>query len=104
MQPGGPTELRERVLAADLCTGCGACVGHCPYLKTLGERVAFVHPCPRTEGRCFNVCPRTGLEPESLDHQVFGSPRTDPLLGAITPVTDRTFSGLLTSRSSRISW
>jgi coenzyme F420 hydrogenase subunit beta len=82
MQPGGPTELRERVLAADLCTGCGACVGHCPYLKTLGERVAFVYPCPLTEGRCFNVCPRTGLEPESLDHQVFGSPRTDPLLGS----------------------
>ncbi len=77
----GPNELQERVLSADLCTGCGACLGHCPYLKTLGERVAFIHPCPRSEGRCFEVCPRTALDPNGLDWQVFGAPRRDPILG-----------------------
>lgn len=77
----GPSDLRERVLAADLCSGCGACLGHCPYLKTLGERVAFVHECPRTEGRCYAVCPRTGLNPGDLDRQVFNAQRRDEVLG-----------------------
>ncbi|OGK77430.1 MAG: hypothetical protein A2W08_15605 [Candidatus Rokubacteria bacterium RBG_16_73_20] len=77
----GPSELQAQVLAADLCTACGACLGHCPYLKTLGERVAFIHPCPRDEGRCFEVCPRASLDPESLDRQVLGAPRRHPVLG-----------------------
>lgn len=77
----GPSDLQTEVLAADLCTGCGACLGHCPYLKTLGERVTFIHECPRTEGRCYAVCPRTGLNPDALDRQVFGAPRRDGLLG-----------------------
>lgn len=77
----GPSDLQAEVLAADLCTGCGACLGHCPYLKTLGERVAFIHPCPRTEGRCYAVCPRTGLDADALDWQVFGVPRRDHVLG-----------------------
>src|SRR5574341_1054088 len=81
VERGGPSELGARVLAAGLCAGCGACLGHCPYLKTLGERVAFIHPCPRTEGRCYEVCPRTGLNPDALDRQVFGAPRRDGLLG-----------------------
>lgn len=82
MERGGPGELQARVLAADLCAGCGACLGHCPYLKTLGERVAFVHACPLPEGRCFAVCPRASLWPDRLDEQVFGARRSDPLLGA----------------------
>ena len=77
----GPSELQAQVLATDLCTACGACLGHCPYLKTLGERVAFIHPCPRDEGRCFEVCPRASLDPESLDRQVLGAPRRHPVLG-----------------------
>ncbi|MBI1736478.1 MAG: Coenzyme F420 hydrogenase/dehydrogenase, beta subunit C-terminal domain [Candidatus Rokubacteria bacterium] len=77
----GPSDLQAEVLAADLCTGCGACLGHCPYLKTLGERVAFIHPCPRSEGRCYAVCPRTGLDADALDRQVFGAPRGDHVLG-----------------------
>jgi coenzyme F420-reducing hydrogenase beta subunit len=81
MQPGGPAGLHARVLAAGQCTACGACLGHCPYLRALGERVAFIHPCPRTTGRCFEVCPRTALAPAALDRQVFGAPRTDAALG-----------------------
>lgn len=77
----GPRELQTQVLGADLCTGCGACLGHCPYLKTLGERVAFIHECPRTDGRCYAVCPRTGLDPDAMDWQVFNSPRRDDVLG-----------------------
>jgi len=81
MTRGGPSELQAQVLAADLCAGCGACLGHCPYLKTLGERVAFIHPCPLSEGRCFEVCPRTAVDPDALDWQVFGVPRRDDVLG-----------------------
>ncbi|MBI2217194.1 MAG: Coenzyme F420 hydrogenase/dehydrogenase, beta subunit C-terminal domain [Candidatus Rokubacteria bacterium] len=82
MKRGGPADLEARVLSADLCTGCGACLGHCPYLKTLGERVAFVHPCSLTEGRCFAVCPRTSLDPDELDRRVLGTPRLDVFLGS----------------------
>lgn len=77
----GPRELQAQVLAADLCTGCGACLGHCPYLKTLGERVTFIHECPRAEGRCYEVCPRTEFDPNAMDWQVFNSPRRDDVLG-----------------------
>ena len=91
MVHGGPTELRERVLAADLWAGCGAGLGHGPYLKTLGERVAFIQPCPLTTGRCYEVCPRTVVEPARLDQQVFGAPRSDPLLG--------TYQGLYFARA-----
>ncbi len=78
---GGPADLQARVLGAGACTACGACLGHCPYLKTLGERVAFIQPCPLAEGRCFAVCPRVSLDPDRLDAQVFGAPAADPLLG-----------------------
>jgi coenzyme F420-reducing hydrogenase beta subunit len=77
----GPSDLEAEVLAADLCTGCGACLGHCPYLKMLGERVAFIHPCSRTEGRCYSVCPRASLDVDALDRQVFGAERGDHVLG-----------------------
>lgn len=82
MERGGPQALQDHVLSADLCAGCGACLGYCPYLKTLGERVAFIHPCPRSDGRCYEVCPRTAMDPYRLDEQVFGSKRTDPFLGS----------------------
>jgi len=86
----GPSDLQTEVLAADLCTGCGACLGHCPYLKTLGERVTFIHECPRTEGRCYAVCPRTGLNPDALDRQV-------SIEGRVTRV--ETVYGLLQAKS-----
>ena len=78
----GPADLQARVLGTGSCTACGACLGHCPYLKTLGERVAFIHPCPLPEGRCFAVCPRTVLDPDRLDAQLAGAGPADPLLGA----------------------
>ena len=81
VERGGPGDLQARVLGAGLCTACGACLGHCPYLKTLGERVAFIHPCPLPEGRCFAVCPRTALDPDRLDAQLAGAGPADPLLG-----------------------
>ncbi|MBI2529437.1 MAG: Coenzyme F420 hydrogenase/dehydrogenase, beta subunit C-terminal domain [Candidatus Rokubacteria bacterium] len=80
-QRGGPRDLQARVLETGLCTACGACLGHCPYLKTLGERVAFIHPCPLPEGRCFEVCPRAALDPDRLDAQLAGAGPADPLLG-----------------------
>jgi coenzyme F420-reducing hydrogenase beta subunit len=80
-KPSGPADVKTRVLDAGLCTVCGACVGHCPYLKTLGERVAYVHPCSLERGRCAAVCPRMSLAPAALDAQVFGVPRADAVLG-----------------------
>lgn len=77
----GPTELKEKVLDRDQCPACGLCVGLCPYIRTINERVAFIHPCGREEGRCFRLCPRTGTDPEALDRFVFGAARPDHVLG-----------------------
>jgi coenzyme F420 hydrogenase subunit beta len=81
VERGGPAEVQARVLGAGLCTGCGACLGHCPYLKTLGERVAYIQSCGLTEGRCFAVCPRTSTDPERLEDHVFGAETADAVLG-----------------------
>lgn len=54
----GPRALQARVLSAGRCTGCGACLDHCPHLAERHERIAFRADCPRDEGRCWDVCPQ----------------------------------------------
>lgn len=56
--PRGVRELHAEVLEKNLCAGCGMCVGMCPYLKTIEEKVAVVHPCGLEEGNCYLACPR----------------------------------------------
>lgn len=77
----GPEDLKKEVLDRDLCAACGMCVGMCPYIKTVREKIVVVHPCGIKEGNCYGVCPRTGLNAVELDGFVFGMERADHALG-----------------------
>ncbi len=82
--PKGIRELQAEVLEQDLCTGCGMCVGMCPYIKTAAERVAVIHPCGLTDGNCYRVCPRGETDMDRLARQVFGAESQDLILGTHT--------------------
>jgi len=83
---GGPLELRREVMDSGMCTGCGICVELCPYIKTIGERVAFIHQCTLDDGNCYRSCPRTPTDWGQLDRAVFGREREDFILGIHTEV------------------
>ncbi len=78
----GPDELQAEVQQADLCTGCGMCVGLCPYIKEMEEKVAIIERCGRSDGRCYRFCPRTATDLDALDEMAFGTKRADPVLGS----------------------
>jgi len=62
----GAKQLREEVLDRGLCTGCGMCLGLCPYLQEMGENVAMISDCQGETGRCYAVCPRTDTNLDEL--------------------------------------
>ncbi len=77
----GPKELRKEVLDAGLCTGCGMCLGLCPYLEEMGENVAFISDCRGDQGRCYAVCPRTDTDLDALRRLTIPDRQTDFVLG-----------------------
>ena len=77
----GPAELEFEILKFGLCTACGACLSLCPYFRVRKEKVVLLEPCGKTEGRCYEICPRTKLDLEGLNQKVFGKPREDYVLG-----------------------
>ncbi len=77
----GPKDLRKEVLDAGLCTGCGMCLGLCPYLEEMGENVAFISDCRGDQGRCYAVCPRTDTDLDALRRLTIPDRQTDFVLG-----------------------
>lgn len=77
----GPGDLKKEVLDSGLCTACGMCVGMCPYIKTIKEKIVIIQSCGLKEGNCYRVCPRTGVDVAELDRFVFGRERADQALG-----------------------
>lgn len=77
-----PQDLEARVLKSGLCCACGACIGLCPYFLVMQERVALTEPCGLTEGRCYDICPRTPTDLNALNREVFGRDRDDFVLGS----------------------
>jgi coenzyme F420 hydrogenase subunit beta len=80
---GGPQRLVSEVLTTDLCSGCGACVGLCPYFVSFLGRTVNLDPCDREEGRCFLFCPRTEVDLDDLSQKVIGVPYTTDAIGAM---------------------
>lgn len=70
----GPQRLLAEVLATDLCSGCGACVGLCPYFESFLGRTVNLDPCDKEQGRCFLFCPRTELDLDGLSQKILGVP------------------------------
>lgn len=78
----GPQRLLAEVLTADLCSGCGACVGLCPYFTSFLGRTVNLDPCDKEEGRCFLFCPRTELDLDALSQARMGTPYGDDAIGS----------------------
>ena len=82
----GCRELQSEVLARDLCTLCGACVGMCPYLVAYRGRVVALDECNLPQGRCYVFCPRTSLDLDLLSHTVFGVAYAADELGTVQEI------------------
>ncbi len=78
----GPRDLESRVLDQGLCCSCGACMSLCPYLIGIQEQVVLFEDCGLKEGRCYDICPRTVVDMDDLNKQVFDKERDDYLLGS----------------------
>lgn len=79
----GQRELEEQVLKQELCTGCGACVGICPYQAAYQDRTVILFPCDIENGRCYAFCPRTPADPAALAETLFGTEERTPEIGAV---------------------
>jgi coenzyme F420 hydrogenase subunit beta len=79
----GQRELEEQVLKQDLCTGCGACVGICPYQAAYQDKTVILFPCDIKNGRCYAFCPRTPGDANVLREKLFSEADLTPEIGAV---------------------
>ena len=70
----GHRDLVEDVIKAGLCIYCGACANGCPYLIASNGRIVVLDNCDRTEGQCYQFCPRTFTDMDALARKIFGQP------------------------------
>ncbi len=63
--------LKKDVLEEELCTGCGACVGLCPYQVIYHDRTVQLHYCDLEDGKCYAFCPRTPTDLTALQRASF---------------------------------
>jgi coenzyme F420 hydrogenase subunit beta len=81
MQAFGQKELLEDVHENDLCVGCGACVGLCPYFKNYRGKTAMIFPCDLEKGRCYAFCPKAEVDLDELYANLHGRPYEGSPLG-----------------------
>ena len=79
----GQDWIRNKVIAQDLCTGCGACVNLCPYQKIHRDHTVNLHLCDRKDGRCRNYCPRSPVDLDRLRRGIFDPADIVPELGPV---------------------
>ena len=75
--------LKKGVLEKELCTGCGACVGLCPYQVIYHDRTVQLHYCDLEDGKCYAFCPRTPTDLNALRELLFNSADLTPEIGAV---------------------
>jgi coenzyme F420 hydrogenase subunit beta len=75
--------LKRYVLDEGLCTGCGACVGLCPYQVIYHDRTVQLHLCDLEDGKCYAFCPRTETDLAALRELLFEPDELTPEIGAV---------------------
>jgi coenzyme F420 hydrogenase subunit beta len=75
--------LKRYVLDEGLCTGCGACVGLCPYQVIYHDRTVQLHDCDLEDGKCYTFCPRTATDLAALRELLFEPDDLTPEIGAV---------------------
>ena len=75
--------LKKEVLDGGLCTGCGACVGLCPYQVIYHDRTVQLHTCDLENGKCYDFCPRTSTDLNELRNMLFDAGDLTPETGAV---------------------
>jgi len=75
--------LKKYVLEEGLCTGCGACVGLCPYQVIYHDRTVQLHHCDLEDGKCYAFCPRTATDLAVLRELLFEKDDLTPEIGAV---------------------
>jgi coenzyme F420 hydrogenase subunit beta len=75
--------LKKYVLDEGLCTGCGACVGLCPYQVIYHDRTMQLHDCDLEDGKCYAFCPRTATDLAALRALLFEPDDLTPEIGAV---------------------
>lgn len=86
MEIKGSKELFEEVVNAGLCTFCGGCTGACPYLLSYRGRTVLLDNCTRSEGQCYQYCPRTYTDMDAVSQKVFGVPFSTDETGIVREV------------------
>ena len=79
----GLQDLQRDVIETGLCIMCGACMGHCPYLRKYNGRPVVLDACDSSEAECYQYCPRTPTDWNMLNLTAFGEPYTLDGLGTV---------------------
>lgn len=82
----GPRELFAQVQQRGWCTGCGACVGLCPYFENVSGCTTRIFDCDLAQGRCFARCPMIELDLDELSRGLFGRPYDGSPLGSFREI------------------
>ncbi len=84
--------VSSSVIDTGLCTGCGACVGLCPYLRSHRGATVALFACDRQDGRCRRYCPRMETDWDGLAQALFDASDLTPEIGS--------FKGLFMTRAT----
>lgn len=77
-------KLKKNVLEQSLCTGCGACVGLCPYQVIYADRTVQLFDCDLQDGKCHAFCPRTPANYDDIRQSLFPGEDITAEIGAIS--------------------
>lgn len=80
---GSQIKLKKDVLEQSLCTGCGACVGLCPYQVVYADRTVQLFDCDLQDGKCYAFCPRTPAGYQQMRESLFSADELTPEIGAV---------------------
>jgi len=82
----GIGDLFREVIDKGLCTVCGACVGDCPYVVFYRGKIRMLDFCNRTEGHCYEYCPRTFTDLDAISGKIHGTPYPGDAIGVVKQV------------------